>query len=68
MDYRVKGKRFSDIYLYNSAMKRSFDIKLVKFYLWVGLAYLMLWVLGDSHQYPGSFSLRFLITCGGFLT
>jgi two-component system, LytTR family, sensor kinase len=36
-------------------MKRSFDIKLVKFYLWLGLVYIFFWVLGDSHKYPGNF-------------
>ena len=36
-------------------MKRLFDIKLVKFYLWVGLVYIFFWVLGNSHQYKGSF-------------
>lgn len=36
-------------------MKRSFDIKLVKFYLWIGLVYIFLWVLGDTHQFPGNF-------------
>ena len=59
-DRKVKGKRFADIYPYNIEMKRSFDIKLVKFYLWVGLVYIFFWVLGDSHQYPGSFFFALL--------
>ena len=37
-------------------MKRSFEIKLVKFYIWVGLVYIFLWVLGDTHQFQGNFS------------
>lgn len=41
-------------------MKRSFDIKLVKFYLWVGLVYIFFWVLGDTHKYPGSFFFALL--------
>jgi two-component system LytT family sensor kinase len=41
-------------------MKRSLDIKLVKFYLWVGVVYISFWVLGDSIKYPGSFFLGLL--------
>jgi sensor histidine kinase YesM len=41
-------------------MKRSFDIKLVKFYLWVGLAFLLLWLLNDLVNYPGTFMPRIL--------
>lgn len=31
------------------------DRKQVKFYLWVGLAYLLLWQLGHAGKYPGNF-------------
>jgi two-component system LytT family sensor kinase len=31
----------------NHAMRKSIDTKRVKFYLWVGLAYLLLWVCSD---------------------
>jgi sensor histidine kinase YesM len=34
----------------------SIDRKKVVFYLWVGLAYSLLWLLGNSHKYPGNFS------------
>ncbi len=36
-------------------MKRSLDIKLVKFYLWVGLGYFVIGVLMTYHTYPGKF-------------
>jgi two-component system, LytTR family, sensor kinase len=36
-------------------MKFSFDTKLIKFYLWVALAYASLWVLGDRHGLPITF-------------
>ena len=36
-------------------MKLSFDIKRVKFYLWVGLAYVFLWLFSNLAKYPGEF-------------
>jgi len=36
-------------------MKTLIDIKRVKFYLWVGLAYLIIWVLHNASNYPGNF-------------
>ena len=39
-------------------MKKSVDIKRFKFYLWVGLANLSLWVLRDLAQYPETFFER----------
>jgi len=36
-------------------MKKVKDTRRFTFYLWVGLAYLTLWVLGESGRYPGSF-------------
>jgi two-component system LytT family sensor kinase len=41
-------------------MKSLFDRKLVKLYLWLGLAYLLLWLLHDLVNYPGSFMPRVL--------
>jgi two-component system, LytTR family, sensor kinase len=38
-------------------MKRSLDIKLVKFYLWVGLIYISFWILGDSIKYGHFFAV-----------
>src|ERR1700730_16774975 len=40
-------------------MKIIIDRKLFKFYLWVGLAYFLLWLLIDLSNYPGSFGARF---------
>jgi len=31
------------------------DRKRFVFYLWVGLAYLLLWLFSNSHMYPGNF-------------
>jgi two-component system, LytTR family, sensor kinase len=39
-------------------MKIAFDIKRFKFYLWVGAAYLLLWLLSDLTNYPET-SARF---------
>jgi len=36
-------------------MKISIDIKRFKFYIWVGLAYLLLWLLNNLVSYPGNF-------------
>src|SRR5258705_3867945 len=36
-------------------MKRLVDIKLVIFYLWVGSVYIFIWILTDTHKYPGTF-------------
>ena len=36
-------------------MKLLFDIKRFKFYLWVGLAYLLLWLFSNAGKYPGNF-------------
>ncbi|MEO6404701.1 MAG: histidine kinase, partial [Ferruginibacter sp.] len=36
-------------------MKRSFDIKLLKFYVWVALAYATLYLLSNQHSFPGTF-------------
>ena len=36
-------------------MKFSFDSKLVKFYLWVALAYATLWIIGNMHSFPVTF-------------
>jgi two-component system, LytTR family, sensor kinase len=36
-------------------MKRSADIKRFKFYLWIGVAYTLLWLFGNSGNHPGNF-------------
>ena len=36
-------------------MKTSIDMKRFKFYLWVGLAYSVLWLFYDLAKYPGTF-------------
>ena len=36
-------------------MNISIDRKLVKFYLWVGLAYVFLWLFSNLAKYPGEF-------------
>src|SRR5450432_971168 len=36
-------------------MKKLIDIKRFKFYIWVGVAYLLLWVFGYLTHYPGAF-------------
>ena len=36
-------------------MKRSLDIKLVKFYLWMGFAFATLWMLSSLHSFPFTF-------------
>ena len=36
-------------------MKKSFDIKLAKFYLWVGVGYFFLGVFSTIESYPGKF-------------
>ena len=44
--------------LANGEMKKSFEIKRFKFYLWVGLAYLLFWLLHYLSEYPETFGVR----------
>ena len=39
-------------------MKISINRERIKFYIWVGFAYLLLWLLNDLVNYPGSFLPR----------
>jgi len=39
-------------------MKIEIDIKRFRFYLWVGAAYLLVWLLSDLAKYPGTFPER----------
>lgn len=41
-------------------MRKANDIRRFTFYLWVGLAYLMLWVLGEFHSHRDMFGTIFL--------
>jgi two-component system LytT family sensor kinase len=41
--------------LINSEMKRSFDIKLAKLYLWIGVGYFFLGLFSTLGSYPGRF-------------
>ena len=53
---QTKRERFDDIYLLNNRMKISIDKKLIRFYLWVALAYATLWMLSHYHNnLPGTF-------------
>ena len=54
MNRKMKRAGFTDIYL-NNKIKMSVDRKRVVFYLLVGLAYSLLWLLGNAHKYPGNF-------------
>src|SRR5688572_5735773 len=55
IDYKIRRGRFTDIYHLIRRMKTLIDIKRVKFYLWVGLVYLIIWVLHNASNYPGNF-------------
>ena len=47
----MKSERFADIYLTNNRMRKLIDIKQLKFYLWVGLAFLFFQLIADlSHH------------------
>ena len=50
----MKGKDLP-IFIFKYSMKRSIDIKLVKFYLWVGLGYFFLGLFSIWHTYPDRF-------------
>ncbi|MDB5209366.1 MAG: histidine kinase [Sediminibacterium sp.] len=39
-------------------MKALFDIKRFSFYIWVGLGFLVIWLLNDLHNYPDTFPPR----------
>jgi sensor histidine kinase YesM len=41
-------------------MKLSFNIQRYKFYLWVGAAYLLIWLFNSLANYPDTFGVRFL--------
>ncbi|MEO7263588.1 MAG: histidine kinase [Ferruginibacter sp.] len=36
-------------------MTNALDIKKVKFYVWIGLAYATLWMIGNQSNFPGTF-------------
>jgi len=40
-------------------MKKRVDITPFKFYIWVGVAYLSLWLIGDLSRYRGTFIISF---------
>jgi two-component system, LytTR family, sensor kinase len=56
-------------------MKFDFDAKRFRFYVWVGIVFLMLWTLGSSVEYPETLSIRFFnnlwraayIVCANYL-
>jgi hypothetical protein len=41
--------------LVNKEMKKSIDIKLIKFYLWASLAYATIWLIGHLSTFQGTF-------------
>jgi two-component system, LytTR family, sensor kinase len=48
-------------------MKRSINIDLVKFYLWVGLAYFLIGIFGITRFYPGQFGYVVLDNLWGII-
>ena len=41
--------------LVNNKMKKSINIKLARFYLWLGLGYAALWIVGHLSTFQGTF-------------
>jgi len=48
-------------------MKKRIDIKLVRFYLWIGLAYYVLGVFTNLHAYPGKVTAALLNNLWGII-
>jgi len=48
------------MYRANSRKKGLFDLRRFKFYAWVGLAYLLLWLMSESANHPDTFDARCL--------
>jgi hypothetical protein len=46
------------IFIFLMQMKKAIDIKMVRVYLWIALAFILLWVFYDQHSYPGEFFPR----------
>jgi two-component system LytT family sensor kinase len=44
-------------------VKLSFNKKRFQFYVWVGIAYLLIWVVSDLFNYPETYPQRFLNEC-----
>jgi two-component system LytT family sensor kinase len=59
VDFKMNRERFADIYRINEKMKLAIDLKRVKFYAWIGFAYLVLWLIIDLGNYPGELWPRF---------
>jgi two-component system, LytTR family, sensor kinase len=57
-DNNRKRVRFADIYLLNSKMKIAIDKKRFPLYLWLGVAYLSLWLFIDLVNTPETFLKR----------
>jgi sensor histidine kinase YesM len=53
IDGKPEGQRFADIYLIK--MERSINGKLVRFYVWAGLAYAALWLVSNLISFTGTF-------------
>jgi two-component system LytT family sensor kinase len=54
----MKSERFADIYLTNDRMKTAINIKQLKFYPWVTLAYLVLQFCADLSNHVASISAK----------
>jgi len=55
---RSEYDRFADIYLRTTKMARSAHWNRFRFFLWIGLVYLTIWVIVDLVNYPGTFVPR----------
>lgn len=58
IDRKLKSRGFAEIY--HRIMKPFIDIKRLRLYLWVGLAYTLLWILYDLSEHPEEMGGRWL--------
>lgn len=60
VDFQLTTESFADIYLDKNKMKLTIDRERFKFYVWVGLAFLVLSTLSDFSSHPDNYFERFL--------
>jgi sensor histidine kinase YesM len=63
VDEEDERKGFHDIYFRNKRMKLSDKGKRFLLYLWIGSAFLVLWLISDLAKYPQTFPARVLNEC-----
>jgi two-component system, LytTR family, sensor kinase len=60
IDFKNEEESFAYFYCTNSLMKRHIDIKLIRFYLWTGLGFLLLFSFAEFFEYSETIVKRMI--------